>query len=766
MLKERLWSRLAMISCFLPGLNIIAFAQSDEAQKALADNYLAYKDYEAAFKIYSDLVQNTPESPEINYKLAVSLFHTTASNKLRSLRYFEFVFNNLDEDIPEEIYYYLGRCYHYKYRFLEALNMYSRYLENTTLVVRKFQDVGRRIEISENAIQAYNRPLKDVSTTVLSFPVNTSYNEEGPLVTSQGGLMFFSSNRPQNSFNLVYGNNYPFLPDEMKNDFEDVFMSNRRGIGWSYPDPVEISSERSVTLSISFDGTAMLLYIGDTPETGDIYISYVKKAKWTLPRKIGGKVNSKYIERGACFASFGDVIYFGSTRPGGYGGFDLYEVHRVGKNDWSEPENLGTTINTPYDEVNPYMLPDNKTLFFSSQGHNTMGDLDIFMARLEDDAWSEPKNMGYPINSVFNDDYYFQQNTKYAYLSSDRMEDESIGGHDIIAVFRPEKKIPLTMVNGVMRAYEDGKNIDISLQIADENNTLQRYIYNPDSETGKYFMILPPNGAYSMEILLGKDRKHTLNINIPKNTYRYEFNYELDINSIEVLGEVIGAHVKPRKSSYTITRLKDLSSEETVKEVRYDALTLLMEQIIDRSDVTGLENLEELEKQVEYINPEVREADTYYTPILQAVEDAILKADPRILAKLETGPWEKKGQNSFFYGKKISRKDKRLLLRKRIAFEDNRMVLSRQDSLTVHAIADLLNEQPEINMEITCYDTRVGQKSEATIDEEVYIEEICDFLEEKYVNKFRYKVVKARERGRLPFMKRRNNFVVEFNVYR
>src|SRR5690606_8366977 len=119
-------------------------------------------------------------------------------------------------------------------------------------------------------------------------------------------------------------------------------------------------------------------------------------------------INSSFQEKSITISKDESTLYFVSNRPGGYGGTDIYRATKNSKGHWSNVKNLGPTINTPFDEEGPFIDYDGLTLYFSSQGHNGMGGHDIYRSTYdpETDSWSEPVNMGYPINTPDNDVYF------------------------------------------------------------------------------------------------------------------------------------------------------------------------------------------------------------------------------------------------------------------------------------------------------------------------------------------------------------------------
>ena len=123
-----------------------------------------------------------------------------------------------------------------------------------------------------------------------------------------------------------------------------------------------------------------------------------------------------------------------ATEKEGYGGLDIYRIKKLPNGKWSKALNLGPQINTPYDEEGPYLHPDGTSLFFASKGHNTMGGYDIFVSHIdENEKWSVPENLGYPINTPDDDVYYVPSvDGRRAYYAS--YSNNSLGNFDLFRI--------------------------------------------------------------------------------------------------------------------------------------------------------------------------------------------------------------------------------------------------------------------------------------------------------------------------------------------
>jgi hypothetical protein len=279
---------------------------------------------------------------------------------------------------------------------------------------------------------------------------------------------------------------------------------------------------------------------------GDVYISKLKGNEWSRPKAIEAPINSKYQENSATFSFDGRGLYFVSDRPGGYGGKDIY-FSRADKNgNWSEPINLGAAINTKYDEIGVFMLPDGKTLYFSSKGHYTMGGYDVFKTVFENGKWLEAINLGYPINSADNDVFFsISANGRHGFYSSVRPE--GMGGQDIYMInfYGPEKHpvfnnednmiagrenadleiymekfeeiqtTHLTLVKGQVTDALSGHPIEAIIDLVDNETSEVIATFESNSISGKYIVSLPSGKNYGISVRAEDYLFHSENFDIP-----------------------------------------------------------------------------------------------------------------------------------------------------------------------------------------------------------------------------------------------------------
>ncbi len=216
--------------------------------------------------------------------------------------------------------------------------------------------------------------------------------------------------------------------------------------------------------------------------------------------KLGENISTKYWESHACFSKDNQTLYFTSNRKGTTGGLDIYQSQRQADGKWGVPENLGTTINTRYNEETPFITEDGQTLFFSSYGHYNMGGYDIFYSTKDKNGnWGVPVNLGYPINTT-DDDLFFQPvNNGFAGYHS-RIEENSQGRHDLYYMDIYSANNPrMYIVTGFVRT-EDG-DTDLT--------SLEMFVIDPESgDTIKYSIPIDETGAFTLNLTQGDYALH------------------------------------------------------------------------------------------------------------------------------------------------------------------------------------------------------------------------------------------------------------------
>jgi outer membrane protein OmpA-like peptidoglycan-associated protein len=370
-----------------------------------------------------------PKSAKAQFMAGQSIMLTI--RKEQSLPYFLRAWK-LDPKVNEDILFFLAKAYHYSEKFDSAIQFYDRY--NRILArsmdlnkSKKIDQVDRKIFECRNAMIYMTKPV-DVVIAPLNSNINSEYPDYAPTITENETEMVFTTRRPEENLNVKVAVDHEY--------YEDIFYSQKINGEWQPARNIGAplnTNFHNASVNLSPDGTEMILY--HDSNGGDLLISARDQSRaWSAPMPLEG-INTQYLENSASITDDDKLIYFTSNRPGGYGGTDIYSCE-LGKNGrWVNLKNLGPKVNTDMDEDGVFISANGKHLYFSSNGHAGMGDLDIYRSSYDPvtSTWSDPINMGYPINSVENDIYFvLNAGETFAYISSVR--NENVGEQDIYKI--------------------------------------------------------------------------------------------------------------------------------------------------------------------------------------------------------------------------------------------------------------------------------------------------------------------------------------------
>jgi outer membrane protein OmpA-like peptidoglycan-associated protein/tetratricopeptide (TPR) repeat protein len=642
---QKIYSSFLIFLCsFLFSIQLSAQSKTVIAKIDKADKFFLINDFANALPLYLDLDKTESKDALTNYRIGICYFNL--SQKDKALPYFEYALSHKSENVPDKVYQYAGQLYHLSYQFDEAIQQFATYKKALEKAKAKTTEIGRQIEISRNAGLLLKDTLNVFIQNVGS-PINTAFTEYGPVISADESTLIYTTLKP----NAAAKKN----GSSANTEYEDISIAYRKDIGvYSTPVSIGLNTKTNIgSVGLSPDGQHLLIYMGGQTNNGDIYSCSLQGEKWANPVKLSSKINSTFQESSASLTPDQKTLYFASNRPGGLGGSDIYVVHKTSTGEWSEPVNMGSAINTPYDEDSPFIHPDGKTLYFSSTGHNTMGGSDIFKATLNGKNWSVPANMGFPINTVYDDNYFvLSADGKKGYYSSNRPG--GAGGGDIYFLGIPEEQgvIPLTMMKG--RIITGNKQVPTKIKVIDkQSNEVINNVYDPNIKTGNYLIIFPPGKSYDMIIEAEGYMPYLVNICVPNQNYFYELYQEIHMKSIVQAGKQIGQEISVKNVFYDIEKDSTLFDPSKFGSNNLD-LYDLMDNVIAASDSTALNYLLDImynEKSVDLTNvaaepltgtyyyddaqgrlqPVVINGDTIYTlPAFKVVGDQITKAEPVI----------------------------------------------------------------------------------------------------------------------------------------
>ncbi len=386
------------------------------------------------------------DTTNVRANLDAGLMHLGTIHKEQAVKYLQRVYRQ-NKNFRFDLEYQIALGYQYGLDFDKALAYYTQYrfkIDSNPSYVGKdrvdIKEVNRRMEECANGKEFVAHP-QPFSITNVGAEINSEFDDYAPVVNADETELIFTTRRREGNLNENVGDD--------NRPFEDIFVSKKEGGSWQPAKNIGASVNtrfNDSNIALSPNGNILFLYkdgVGD----GDIFSSTRQPdGTWTKPAPLPGAVNSSFYESSISITKDESTIFFASERPGGLGGLDIYSCTKDKKGAWTVVRNLGPGINTEYDEEAPFIDYDGKTLYFSSKGRKGMGGYDIFkstLINLEKREWSDPENLGYPINTP--DDEVFIVGTATPnrfYYSSVRSD--GVGYSDIYLISdkqEPEKKV-------------------------------------------------------------------------------------------------------------------------------------------------------------------------------------------------------------------------------------------------------------------------------------------------------------------------------------
>ncbi len=515
--------------------------------------------YEQALAHYLLAQQFNPSNDQLNYKIGDCYLHS--GFKPRALAYLQKAYQ-LNPDVNPRIHYLLGRGLHLNAKWDEAIAEYKRATpasgaKNTAGLVL---DIQKKIKECENGRKLAAKPTR-VFIDNAGPGVNSPYPEYGPVITADESVILFTSRRAGSTG----GNTDP----ELGGFFEDIYQSTREGKdGWSAAvnlGPAINTDGHDATVGLAPDGQRLLVYVEDNG--GDLQQAELRGTEWRKPQKLGSRINSKYHESSASYTPDGRSLFFVSDKEGGLGSRDIYKIEIDGR---GPAQNLGPVINTQYGEEGVFLHPDGKTMYFSSEGHNSMGGYDIFKSVFENGKWSTPENLGWPINTP-DDDVFFviSASGRHGYYSSFR--DDGLGSKDIYQItFLGAEKPPVlsqedqllasrvqpvketllappvaivaaqvTILKGVVTEEASKQPLEATLDVID--NSLNRVIasFQSNEKSGRYLVSLPSGVNYGIVVRRDGYLFHSENFDLPAGSAYSEVVKDIALKKLDVGVKVV-----------------------------------------------------------------------------------------------------------------------------------------------------------------------------------------------------------------------------------
>jgi outer membrane protein OmpA-like peptidoglycan-associated protein/tetratricopeptide (TPR) repeat protein len=521
--------------------------------------------YKQALDPYLAAYKFNPNNALLNYKIGKCYLYS--NYKLKSIPYLEKALT-LNPAVDQQIHFVLAKAYHLDMKWDKAIQEFKLFQQTLSgkgeEIEELKEEVNKQIEECNTGKEMVKHPIRVFIDNVGS-EINSQYSDYGPVISADESTMLLTSRRPSTTGGKI--------DPEINEYFEDIYVSTRKNGKWTTA--VNIGSpintdNHDANSGLSADGQKFLIYIAGKKDQGDLYESELKGEFWTKPDHMNSNINTDYHESSACYSPDGNSVYFVSDKPEGLGDRDIYVSVKDKKGRWGKAVNLGNMINTKYGEEGIFMHPDGKTIYFSSQGHKSMGGYDIFKSVYENGKWTEPENLGYPVNTP-DDDVFFviSASGKHGYYAS--FNANGYGEKDIymITFLGPEKEMvlnnednllasiaspiketviapvvevkaaALTILKGIITDALTTKPLEATIEIIDNQKNELVASFTSNSSSGKYLVSLPAGKNYGIAVKKDGYLFHSENFDIPAISAFQEVTKDIALRNVAVGTKII-----------------------------------------------------------------------------------------------------------------------------------------------------------------------------------------------------------------------------------
>lgn len=541
-----------------------------------------------------------PNNASLNYMLGVIAFNLNPQSP-EAAKYLEKAIS-LNGPIPEDASFFLGWANQFQLKWDEAIRYYQVQLNFLNKDGKKnavyLEDVTKKInECKSGKLQMANPQRIFVDN--LGPTINTSYPEYSAFISADESMMVLTSRRENSTGGKI---------DEAdKWPFEDLYQSFRQNGKWTGAKnfgAIVNSEEHDATAGLSGDGNTMFIFKFKEKDGGDIYESNLVGNAWSKPEHLNKNINSKDHESSVSLSYDGKRLYFISDRDGGLGDRDIYYSDKDAKGEWGPAINAGPVLNTKYAEESVFMHPDGKTIYFSSKGHANMGGFDVFKSVFENGRWTEPENLGYPINGP-DDDVFFviSGSGHHGYFASAKQG--GFGDKDIYKItFLGPEKAPLmmnednllasvtapvsefkaekiassgpkmTILKGVITDEQTKQPLEATIELVDNTKNEVIAVFKSNSTTGKYLVSLPSGKNYGIAVKKEGYLFHSENFDLPVTANFQEVEKNIELKKIDI-GKTITLRniffdfdkstIRPESANELDRLIKLLSENPTIK---------------------------------------------------------------------------------------------------------------------------------------------------------------------------------------------------------
>lgn len=574
--------------------------------------------YNEAYIEYLQALVYNNSNAELNYKTGVSALFSDKKEDAAGFLLKAFEINN---NVTEDILLLTGSALQYSGRYPEAIERLTAYLgsagkknQKNILLARKY------IDECYSAIIVTNDTL-NVSIENAGPNVNSAADDYSEVLTANGKTMYFASRRQLPNSGTRYS--------DTKFD-ENIYVSYMTSGSWM----TAVSAGKKLTtklcetpLFINSANDILYIYAGYSGK-GDIKMSVNKKGAWRSPVEIPYKINTRGSETSFTISPSGNEIYYVSDKPkNNIGGKDICFIKKTGTRRWSKPQNAGSLINTIYDEESVRFSKTGDTLWFSSQGHNSIGGFDIFYSiKDKNGAWDTVKNAGYPINTPWDEifyhpspaedsSFYFVSNRNGGFGGSDIYHGHLLprmpvviahpeAAHDTIikretvavkVVTAPLPVVPAIQVEqtvtltGKVKDSETGEPVLAKIDLRDlSRDEIVGTTASSDID-GSYKIKLPSKKSYMIDLRATGFLSDTRRIDVPDNWSKEVYNLNIELIKVKVGKKVVLKNILFESGKSVLTSGSYTELERLLNIMKENGQIKI--EISGHTDLTGTEPL-------------------------------------------------------------------------------------------------------------------------------------------------------------------------------
>jgi tetratricopeptide (TPR) repeat protein len=493
------------------------------------------RNYRGALTTYRDITKSEPQNSKALYRTAQCYYELKRYDLAE--RYLDKSVK-IDPEVFDEVDFFYGKIAHRLAKLDEAIGHFNDYLAtNPSERSYEYFLTTRYIEQCQYAKEMMARPV-DVNVENMGRSINSRFDDYTPSITADGKYLVFTSRRSDTKGGEIdEEGDYKFYEDVYYSTWDEEYDE------WTLSENVQgnVNTEKyDAVLSIAPGGKELFIYRNNESSAGDIFISKYSEPteSWREPQKMPKPINTSYFEGSVSITEDGETLYFISERQGGIGRGDIYVSKKKKEGEWTKPENLGSMLNTEDDEKFVYIHPNGRTLYFASNGHQTMGSYDIFKSDFINGQWSVPVNLGFPINTV-NEESTFSLTEDNQTLLIAAEYDDSYGERDIY-------KIDVSDYNFISGGYDQSNFSTLKLQVNDEegeglrkadvkiyNAISGRLITTETTDTDGFLKInLLGDQRYKVEAIFRRNEPASKEFELPlKEGKPAELNLELKVKT-------------------------------------------------------------------------------------------------------------------------------------------------------------------------------------------------------------------------------------------